>query len=110
MQTTKATPVRTGHSFNLDLPTGTLYIVATNRVGNLNAALGTVRPGSVVQVWRRMPEFDECLFRVEVPARSVYEPQTRNKIGGLGAWRDVVDTARRDAAIEQAHAFCAQIQ
>lgn len=92
-------PVRTSYAFNSDLPVGTLYIYAANRITNLNPGLGTARPGIAVRVFRRGVWFDEMLRDFSVDAHDVYEPQTVNKLGRLGAYRSTVTPEQREAAI-----------
>ena len=55
-----------------------------------------------VSVWRRAPWVDEKLRSFDAPALGVYEPETTNQMGRVGAYRDVVTPDRRDAAIAAA--------
>lgn len=102
MATETTIPVRTSYAFNADLPIGTLYVYAATRITNLNPGDGTMRPGIAIRVYRRDVWFDEMLRDFSVDAHDVYEPQTVNKIGRLGAYRDTVTPEQRDAAIATA--------
>lgn len=102
MTTETTIPVRTSRSFNTDLESGSIYIYAATRITNLNPGEGTVRPGLAIRVYRREEWGDEMLRSFDVDAHDVYEPQTVNKIGRLGAYRDTVTPEQRDAAIATA--------
>ena len=92
-----AIAVRTGHNNN-DLPVGAYYI-HHDRAVRSSSYDGVQNYGIGVALMRRAVEFDEVVASRWLPASSQYEPETLNKAGRFGAYRDVVVPERINEAI-----------